>query len=216
MSIYNATLCSSAEVRTNSMRVLTMPLEGFQLLKSCFFLVSSMLKWDLTVTLGPSSWDILVSEIWKKMGKGCSNSAHIITSAFKHILFLQSTPHSLLETPQVWSLAPAGLCHLKRSPLNYTFTTQSYHIADCDTAHYLTASKMWLKSKCIHCSMQKCWSCMNASKTAGPDFYKQFDECSEQPLQACTAGGVDDGWNHVCDVIYNTAMDTFCKNEKQN
>ena len=63
----------------------------------------------------------------------------------------------------------------------------------------------------VHCSKQKSQPCIDTAKKAVPDLCKQSSDSTEQPPKACPAGGVNERWNHVHDVIYNTAMDTFGK-----
>ncbi|XP_037803947.1 uncharacterized protein LOC119598372 [Penaeus monodon] len=85
-------------------------------------------------------------------------------------------------------------------PLNCVLTTRSYHSADCDTDH----------------SMQKGRPRINTSKTAIPDLCERFANSIEDALKNCPGGNTEERWSHIRDFIYNSAMDTFGKRERQN
>ena len=49
-----------------------------------------------------------------------------------------------------------------------------------------------------------------------PDLCEHFANSIEAALNDCHTGKGDERWNHICDVIYKSAMDTFSKRERQN
>ena len=112
-------------------------------------------------------------------------------------------------------------CHLldliitQRPLLNYILVTHSYHSANCDTDHSLVASNVHLQPKQIHQSKQKGHPCINTAMTSMPDLCEHLTDFIEAALNDCHTGKVEERWNHICDAIYNSAMDTFGKREAE-
>ncbi|XP_037804032.1 uncharacterized protein LOC119598476 [Penaeus monodon] len=104
----------------------------------------------------------------------------------------------------------------RRPSLNCVLTTRSYHSADCDTDHSMVGSKIRLQPKRIHQSKQEGRPRINTSKTAIPDLCERFANSIEDALKNCPGGNTEERWSHIRDFIYNSAMDTFGKRERQN
>ncbi|XP_076035995.1 uncharacterized protein LOC143021958 [Oratosquilla oratoria] len=103
--------------------------------------------------------------------------------------------------------APAGMQLL---------TTRSYHSADCDTDHSLVGCKVRLQPKQIHRSKQTGYPRINTARTKMPDLCKRFADSTEEALRDCPTNSAEERWNHIRGAIYNSAMDTFGKRERQN
>ncbi|XP_037789963.1 uncharacterized protein LOC119585364 [Penaeus monodon] len=104
----------------------------------------------------------------------------------------------------------------RRPSLNCVLTTCSYHSADCDTDHSMVGSEIRLQPKRIHQSKQEGRPRINTSKTAIPDLCERFTNSIEDALKNCPGGNTEERWSHIHDFIYNSAMDTFGKRERQN
>ncbi|XP_076056371.1 uncharacterized protein LOC143034323 [Oratosquilla oratoria] len=104
----------------------------------------------------------------------------------------------------------------RRPSLNCVLTTRSYHSADCDTDHSLVGCKVRLQPKQIHRSKQKGHPRINTARTKMPDLCKRFADSTEEALRDCPTNSAEERWNHIRGAIYNSAMDTFGKRERQN
>ncbi|XP_076030147.1 uncharacterized protein LOC143018559 [Oratosquilla oratoria] len=104
----------------------------------------------------------------------------------------------------------------RRPSLNCVLTTRSYHSDDCDTDHSLVGYKVRLQPKRIHHSKQKGRPRINTARTKIPDLCKRFADSTEEALRDCPTNSAEERWNHIRGAIYNSAMDTFGKSERQN
>ena len=109
-----------------------------------------------------------------------------------------------------------GLVITGRLLLNCILITGSYHNADCNTNHSVVEGKVHLQPKQICWSKQKGCPCICAAMTSMTDLCKCFTDAIEEALNDCHTGKAEEGLDHIYDVIYNSAMDTFGKREGQS
>ena len=50
--------------------------------------------------------------------------------------------------------------------------------------------------------------------TSMPALCEHFANSIEAALNDCHTGKAEERWSHICDAIYNSAMDTFGKRER--
>ena len=105
---------------------------------------------------------------------------------------------------------------VRRSSLNNTLVTRTYHSADCDTDHSLVCSKLRLEPKKIYKSKSKKRLRINASNTSIPELCEHFVQAIDAALEDCPSSGVEESWKFVRNAIYKSAIDTFGKVERQN
>ncbi|XP_076036403.1 uncharacterized protein LOC143022188 [Oratosquilla oratoria] len=104
----------------------------------------------------------------------------------------------------------------RRPSLNCVLTTRSYHSADCDTDHSLVNCKVRFQPKRIHRSKQRGHPRINIARTKMPDLCKRFADSTEEALRDCPTNSAEERWNHIHGAIYNSAMDTLGRRERQN
>ena len=80
----------------------------------------------------------------------------------------------------------------------------------------LVGSKMRLQPKRIYRSKQIGRSTINTARKAIPDLCERFAVSIEEAIRDCPTTSIEERWNHIRDAIYNSAMDTFGKRERQN
>ena len=103
-----------------------------------------------------------------------------------------------------------------RPLLNCILITHSYHSAYCDTSCSLVGSKVHLQPKQTHQSKHKGCPHINGTRMSMPDLYECFADSIKAALNDYHTGNARERWNHICVSIYNSAMDTFGKRERQN
>ena len=94
---------------------------------------------------------------------------------YQYILWYQTTPQSVLETPKVQTLAPARP-HLNEMDTSEEFLclTRTYHSADCDTDHSLVCCRVKLQPKKFHHNKQEKKPRIDVSKTRHSDYLAEF------------------------------------------
>ncbi|XP_037804507.1 uncharacterized protein LOC119598887 [Penaeus monodon] len=133
-------------------------------------------------------------------------------------MFFATKPHRRVSWrhPRSRHWHQLDLVITRRPSLNCVLTTCSYHSADSDTDHSMVGSKIRLQPKRIYQSKQEGRPHINTSKTAIPDLSERFTNSIEDALKNCPGGNTEERWSHIRDFIYNSAMDTFGKRERQN
>ncbi|XP_067912972.1 uncharacterized protein [Heterodontus francisci] len=104
----------------------------------------------------------------------------------------------------------------RRASISSVQITRSFHSADCDTDHSLVCSKVRLKPKKLHHSKQKGRPRINTNRISYPQLLHKFLNSLEKALQNTPTGDAETKWAHVRDAIYDSAMTTYGKREKQN
>lgn len=85
-----------------------------------------------------------------------------------------------------------------------------------DLIYSLVSSMVRLQPKKMPRSKQIGCPCINASKTSVPELCQYFSNSIKLALQEYPTENTKERWSNIRDIIYNTAMDTFGKREKQN
>ena len=134
----------------------------------------------------------------------------------KYNLPHQACPQSILETPKMASLAPAGSRHHSKIMLNCLLVTRRCHRPDCDTDHSLVGSKVHLRPKRTHYSKQKGRPRIKIARTSNPDACVLFTNSINEALKDCPKCCVEERWNHIREATYDSAMGSFGKEERQS
>ena len=217
LSVYAPTLSSSAEAKEEFYEDLETTIRDISATEDLYLLG------DFNARVGSDydSWPrtighfgvVKLNENGQRLVELCSYHDLCITNTF-----FSTKPHHRVSWrhPRSRHWHQLDLAITRRPSLNCVLVTRGYHSADCDTDHSLVASKVRLQPKRIHGSKQKGRPRINTAKTAPPDMCEKFADSIEEALRDCPTTCTEERWSHIRDVIYNSAMDTFGKREKQN
>ncbi|XP_037774603.1 craniofacial development protein 2-like [Penaeus monodon] len=217
LSIYAPTLCSSAETKDQFYEELDTTIRDIPAMEQLYLLG------DFNARVGSDrdSWPSCIGHFG--IGKMNENGQRLLELCSYHDLCITNTffatkPHRRVSWrhPRSRHWHQLDLVITRRPSLNCVLTTRSYHSADCDTDHSMVGSKIRLQPKRIHQSKQEGRPHINTSKTAIPDLCERFTNSIENALKNCPGGNTEERWSHIRDFIYNSAMDTFGKRERQN
>ena len=130
----------------------------------------------------------------------------------------KTTLCSVMEAPQVKSLASAGLFHNQKSSPEHLLLTRSFHSTDCHADHSMVISRVHLQSAKVDQTKQPRWLCINSAKTADPELCAQFVDSFEWTLLANQTQAVSgqDRWSFIWDTIHNIAMASFGRKGRSN
>jgi len=217
LSIYAPTLCSSAETKDQFYEELDTTIRDIPAMEQLYLLG------DFNARVGSDrdSWPSCIGHFG--IGKMNENGQRLLELCSYHDLCITNTffatkPHRRVSWrhPRSRHWHQLDLVITRRPSLNCVLTTRSYHSADCDTDHSMVGSKIRLQPKRIHQSKQEGRPRINTSKTEIPDLCERFANSIEDALKNCPGGNTEERWSHIRDFIYNSAMDTFGKRERQN
>ncbi|XP_037794156.1 uncharacterized protein LOC119589633 [Penaeus monodon] len=217
LSVHAPTLCSSAEIKDQFYEELDATIRDIPATDQLYLLG------DFNARVGSDrdSWPSCIGHFG--IGKMNENGQRLLELCSYHDLCITSTffaikPHRRVSWrhPRSRHWHQLDLVIIRRPSLNCVLTTRSYHSADYDTDHSMVGSKVRLQPKRIHRSKQKGRPRINTSKTAIPDLCERFANSIEDALKNCPNGNAEERWSSIRDVIYNSAMDTFGKRERQN
>ena len=131
--------------------------------------------------------------------------------------YFQSKPQQTVSwrLPRSRHWHQLDLIFARRASLNSVKKACSDHIADCDTNHSLVAAKVRLNPRRIHNAKQKGRPRINTSFTCLPGVRAHFLDSLQETLNCCLTDTAEERWGHICEAIYNSAMDSFGKREKK-
>ncbi|XP_076030439.1 uncharacterized protein LOC143018741 [Oratosquilla oratoria] len=203
--------------RMSFMRSLRLPSERSQPQNNYTCLGISMLVSELTKNPGPP----IIGHFG--VGKLNENGQRLLEMCSYHDLCVTNTFFATKPQHKVSWCHPRSrhwhqldLVITRRPSLNCVLTTRSYHSADCDTDHSLVGCKVRLQPKRIDHSKQKGRPRINTVRAKMPDLCKRFAYSTEEAHRDCPTNSAEERWNHIRGPIYNSAMDTFGKRQRQN
>lgn len=217
LSVYAPTLSSSAECKDQFYEELDCAIKAIPATDMLYLLGDFYAR----VGADRDSWTTCIGHFG--VGKMNENGQMLLEFCSFHNLCVTNTFFATKPQHRTsWRHPRSGHWHqldlviTRRPSLNCVLITRSYHSADSDTDHSLVGSKVRLQPKRIHRSKQKGRLRINTARTAIPDLCDRFTNSVEDALKGCPAGNAEERWNHIRDAIYNSAMNTFGKRERQN
>ena len=156
------------------------------------------------------------------MGKMNENGQRLLELCCHHglsitITFFENKPCHKVS----WRHPRSGHWHqldlviTRRDALNNVLNTRSYHSADCDTDHSLICARVRMQPKRFFHSKQKGHIRINISNTTYPMKNQQFIESIRTALSGIESGSAEENCNTLRDIIYDTALTTYGKNNER-
>jgi len=216
LSVYAPTLTSTVETKDEFYEELETTIREIPATEQLFLLGD----FNARVGADEESWPRSIGHFG--VGKLNENGQRLLEMCSYHDLCVTNTFFATKPQHRVsWRHPRSRHWHqldlvITRPSLNCVLTTRSYHSADCDTDHSLVGSKVRLQPKRIHRSKQKGRPRINTARTSMPDLCERFADSIKEALRDCPTNSAEERWNHIRDAIYNSAMDTFGKRERQN
>ena len=217
LSVYAPTLCSTAEAKDQFYEELEAKLQQIPTKEHLFLLG------DFNARVGSDhdSWPRCIGSFG--IGKLNENGQRLLELCSYHDLCLTNTffptkPHHRVSWrhPRSRHWHQLDFVITRRSLLNQVLITRSFHSADCDTDHSLVASKVRLLPRRIHRSRQKPRPRINTARTTELRLRERFAKAIDVALEDCPEDSASTRWNHIREAVFQTALDTFGKRERQS
>ena len=156
------------------------------------------------------------------MGKMNENGQRLLELCCHHVLSITNTFFENKPCHKVYWIHPSSghwhrldLVITRRDALNNVLNPRSYHSADCDTDHSLICARVRMQPIRLFHSKQKGHIRINISNTTYPMKNQQFIESIRTALSGIESESAEENWNTLRDIIYDTALTTYGKNNER-
>ena len=216
MSVYAPTLCSTADSKDQFYEELDVAIGNIPKTEQLYILGD----FNARVGADHEAWPTCLGH--HGMGKMNENGQRLIKLCCHHGLsitntFFENTPCHKVS----WRHPRSGHWHqldlviTRRDALNNVLKTRSYHSADCDTDHSLICARVRMQPKRLFHSKQKGHIRINICNTTYPEKNQQFIESIRTALSGIETESAEENWNTLRDIIYDTALTTYGKNNER-